>query len=127
MPASPGTVFFFQAEDGIRDGHVTGVQTCALPISGDAHLPAGAAELHPHAAPGARGAVGAGRWLRASAAPPAGRTRPAGPCRSPTPTCTCGTWAEWATPGCSGHPRDCGAMHAGRTPRTCTPISACGV
>src|SRR5438309_5110077 len=26
-------VFFFQAEDGIRDGTVTGVQTCALPIS----------------------------------------------------------------------------------------------
>src|SRR5712692_8350555 len=26
--------FFFQAEDGIRDGTVTGVQTCALPISG---------------------------------------------------------------------------------------------
>src|SRR5437870_11241693 len=26
--------FFFQAEDGIRDGHVTGVQTCALPIYG---------------------------------------------------------------------------------------------
>src|SRR5690606_40369968 len=26
-------VFFFQAEDGIRDFHVTGVQTCALPIS----------------------------------------------------------------------------------------------
>src|SRR5690625_7565213 len=25
-------IFFFQAEDGIRDGHVTGVQTCALPI-----------------------------------------------------------------------------------------------
>src|SRR5690625_6176804 len=24
--------FFFQAEDCIRDGHVTGVQTCALPI-----------------------------------------------------------------------------------------------
>src|SRR3712207_7895542 len=34
----PGTVFifsffFFQAEDGIRDIGVTGVQTCALPIS----------------------------------------------------------------------------------------------
>src|SRR5207249_6612741 len=31
-----GTVsyfFFFQAEDGIRDRNVTGVQTCALPIS----------------------------------------------------------------------------------------------
>src|SRR5207245_3218605 len=26
--------FFFQAEDGIRDATVTGVQTCALPISG---------------------------------------------------------------------------------------------
>src|SRR6266581_9737311 len=25
-------VFFFRAEDGIRDGRVTGVQTCALPI-----------------------------------------------------------------------------------------------
>src|SRR5690625_6699505 len=25
-------IIFFQAEDGIRDGHVTGVQTCALPI-----------------------------------------------------------------------------------------------
>src|SRR5690606_41196841 len=41
-PASPTTLFcllpflffffFFQAEDGIRDFHVTGVQTCALPI-----------------------------------------------------------------------------------------------
>src|SRR6266498_4981182 len=31
-------VFFFQAEDGIRDADVTGVQTCALPISGPALL-----------------------------------------------------------------------------------------
>src|SRR5689334_5318117 len=32
--------FFFQAEDGIRDGTVTGVQTCALPIfdAGDADI-----------------------------------------------------------------------------------------
>src|SRR3989442_5096815 len=29
--------FFFQAEDGIRDADVTGVQTCALPISGKLH------------------------------------------------------------------------------------------
>ena len=29
-----GLCFFFQAEDGIRDYDVTGVQTCALPISG---------------------------------------------------------------------------------------------
>src|SRR5207237_4222462 len=26
-------IFFFEAEDGIRDSSVTGVQTCALPIS----------------------------------------------------------------------------------------------
>src|SRR5256885_2697800 len=32
--------FFFQAEDGIRDYKVTGVQTCALPIS-STPLPAG--------------------------------------------------------------------------------------
>src|SRR2546425_7730892 len=30
--------FFFQAEDGIRDKLVTGVQTCALPISGSRAL-----------------------------------------------------------------------------------------
>src|SRR5690348_2569835 len=30
-------VFFFQAEDGIRDGRVTGVQTCALPIFYDSN------------------------------------------------------------------------------------------
>src|SRR5687767_15766456 len=30
--------FFFQAEDGIRDKLVTGVQTCALPISGSVLL-----------------------------------------------------------------------------------------
>src|SRR6266446_8638498 len=34
--ASKSRFFFFQAEDGIRDYKVTGVQTCALPILGDA-------------------------------------------------------------------------------------------
>src|SRR3989442_10638364 len=34
--------FFFQAEDGIRDADVTGVQTCALPICG----PRGVADAH---------------------------------------------------------------------------------
>src|SRR5437762_5187372 len=32
--SSLGSVFFFQAEDGIRATSVTGVQTCALPIFG---------------------------------------------------------------------------------------------
>src|SRR2546429_5583966 len=35
MRASQLFVFFFQAEGGIRDVAVTGVQTCALPISGE--------------------------------------------------------------------------------------------
>src|SRR2546427_7905611 len=33
VPLAPSSFFFFQAEDGIRDLTVTGVQTCALPIS----------------------------------------------------------------------------------------------
>src|SRR5690348_17458314 len=38
--------FFFQAEDGIRDGRVTGVQTCALPICIEMpHLNAGEAAV----------------------------------------------------------------------------------
>src|SRR5207245_3892023 len=37
--------FFFQAEDGIRDATVTGVQTCALPIS--THDAATAGGVHP--------------------------------------------------------------------------------
>src|SRR5690348_18044627 len=47
-------VFFFQAEDGIRDGRVTGVKTCALPIwpGAGARLSAGADRLRPrHARP----------------------------------------------------------------------------
>src|SRR3989304_6366212 len=32
LVTAPSTYFFFQAEDGIRDVAVTGVQTCALPI-----------------------------------------------------------------------------------------------
>src|SRR5256885_12668111 len=57
--------FFFQAEDGIRDYKVTGVQTCALPIS----LAAAAAS-------------------RRSESPPA--TRP--PCRT-APTARRSSWA----------------------------------
>src|SRR5690606_4605336 len=40
--------FFFQAEDGIRDFHVTGVQTCALPIL-DMGVRLPLAEWPPHA------------------------------------------------------------------------------
>src|SRR5207253_6649831 len=56
---------FFQAEDGIRDGHVTGVQTCALPIS-----PLGFFWLFPrHSAPAsAKQSVGATSTSRKSRA-----------------------------------------------------------
>src|SRR5258706_4345865 len=43
--------FFFQAEDGIRDWSVTGVQTCALPISSGLSI-------------GALGAVTPREWAR---------------------------------------------------------------
>src|SRR5438046_8819536 len=39
-------VFFFQAEDGIRDWSVTGVQTCALPICEAQPAPVAQVELH---------------------------------------------------------------------------------
>src|SRR5689334_24124749 len=67
--------FFFQAEDGIRDGTVTGVQTCALPIStlpeaerrlaGSALkfclLAAGEADLYPRFGPTAEWDTAAGQ------------------------------------------------------------------
>src|SRR5690349_24604093 len=37
----PRRSFFFQAEDGIRDLYVTGVQTCALPICLCLDIPSG--------------------------------------------------------------------------------------
>src|SRR3712207_8203212 len=58
--------FFFQAEDGIRDIGVTGVQTCALPISSAAcAAPPTASRPSPPA--------GTSRWART------------GPCTSPPP------------------------------------------
>src|SRR5437870_12349469 len=43
--------FFFQAEDGIRDGHVTGVQTCALPICQEHDREARRSDPHPAGPP----------------------------------------------------------------------------
>src|SRR5688572_32854363 len=57
--------FFFQAEDGIRDLTVTGVQTCALPIW---PRPARIVRLRPSGALRGADAEGAGRRARAGAA-----------------------------------------------------------
>src|SRR5690349_25073173 len=46
--------FFFQAEDGIRDLYVTGVQTCALPICDATHSSRACRSLD------TRGAIGGG-------------------------------------------------------------------
>src|SRR5207245_5666212 len=43
--------FFFQAEDGIRDATVTGVQTCALPICQAPQVPAADLRRRPLALP----------------------------------------------------------------------------
>src|SRR5439155_7611845 len=69
--------FFFQAEDGIRDGHVTGVQTCALPISD-----------------------GAGTWLLlgtgGSAATATARAEPPVPSSSQVPAPSAPSWRRAA-------------------------------
>src|SRR5438876_9964588 len=54
------SIFFFQAEDGIRDGRVTGVQTCALPISSPGRTPGGA--LHDGGRAGVLPGDGRPRW-----------------------------------------------------------------
>src|SRR5438067_5706298 len=65
------SVFFFQAEDGIRDRNVTGVQTCALPIwAANRRRNSGRDRL------GRRGQVGGnlmGNWLAGTI--PSGITR----------------------------------------------------
>src|SRR5947208_13124984 len=68
--SSDSVFFFFQAEDGIRDDLVTGVQTCALPILGLRSLcpRAGA----PSRAPARTGRPGPGEGWRS----PRGRARP---------------------------------------------------
>src|SRR3712207_7166916 len=63
-------VFFFQAEDGIRDIGVTGVQTCALPIYGSLRM---VPPLRAAAAPAVAPALRKGR------AAAAGSPRPAQP------------------------------------------------
>src|SRR5690606_31011700 len=59
--------FFFQAEDGIRDFHVTGVQTCALPISPCAPISLGCAS--PILRPSIRRLGPASKWSRALTRP----------------------------------------------------------
>src|SRR5690606_39281537 len=56
-------IFFFQAEDGIQDFHVTGVQTCALPIL-LAALIAEREDWHLRTDPGARALPGFRTELR---------------------------------------------------------------
>src|SRR5215813_4761487 len=77
-----GGWFFFQAEDGIRDADVTGVQTCALPISLDVTSTAptiGFGEVRPRP----RSASSSARRMKRSAGSPSLTPRP--PARPRTP------------------------------------------
>src|SRR2546430_4753887 len=90
--------FFFQAEDGIRDLTVTGVQTCALPIfapvvPAEPAAPAGPAGPVGPAAPGAPAPPcgPAGPWLPAAPTEPVGPVAPCAPigrahARNPVPS-----------------------------------------
>src|SRR2546422_11734143 len=94
--------FFFQAEDGIRDVAVTGVQTCALPISG----PAG--------------------W-RARARPPRGTPATAGRPPAPGSRETDRAWDARARGRAGGGPRRATAAAGGPAagaPRTSRPRRA---
>src|SRR5690625_2854169 len=123
--------FFFQAEDGIRDGHVTGVQTCALPIL--APLPAwtptctagrDARTVAP--APAVRPAAGGGTERhrvaggRGRAGPPLGRWCAHGPSRGRPPSAGGGTRQLAARPVRGAGPARCraagGAEPAERPP-----------
>src|SRR3712207_8672326 len=81
--------FFFQAEDGIRDIGVTGVQTCALPIYAPRPVPV--AGIHDEAVvgaggdgtePGPAGPAGTERGHSDGVGVPARGVRPAVECRS---------------------------------------------
>src|SRR5438874_13283200 len=62
--------FFFQAEDGIRDLYVTGVQTCALPISATvAHSKPGPSGQEPNGSAAEAGAAAMPAPARAPNAP----------------------------------------------------------
>src|SRR5690606_40309815 len=64
--AASSLFFFFQAEDGIRDFHVTGVQTCALPICATSWSCAADQSI--------RGTKATGSWLCRSSSPARRRT-----------------------------------------------------
>src|SRR2546430_5523403 len=67
--------FFFQAEDGIRDLTVTGVQTCALPISHAAFDPASGAS---GSSPWGGGPAAGGELSRQAGVDDVGRTSSSG-------------------------------------------------
>src|SRR5205085_8969566 len=80
--------FFFQAEDGIRDLTVTGVQTCALPIFA-AHQRRHCCSPHDgqrrvHSNPGRERGGARRRERDAARLAPRPGSRQVGPCRGPT-------------------------------------------
>src|SRR5690606_41912343 len=79
-------VFFFQAEDGIRDFHVTGVQTCALPITRPQTTTQPSHRRPPRPSAPPEAAVPRCAAQHALCAPPAQRTPCENSCRHADPT-----------------------------------------
>src|SRR5437867_12762918 len=94
--------FFFQAEDGIRDRTVTGVQTCALPIcsrAGAAGRAGGAGSRSPRPPRRARAA-------RGSAAARRGRTARRRPRKIGRASCRGRVWVEGVGGGVKNKERE---------------------
>src|SRR5690606_20282181 len=103
--------FFFQAEDGIRDFHVTGVQTCALPISpatadtAACSCVCGTGPLGPRLRFGS-GFTGAVACMDRAACPACGGGTSAGPLHDDGPAMPAARFAGWT-------PRSCRPMRMG--------------
>src|SRR6266536_3756914 len=131
MPPSPkakyfvALLFFFQAEDGIRDPLVTGVQTCALPICpclvrGEGSTAVdGVSTSYPSSHKGSMRWSSWGRRASARAAAPAA----AGWGGSGRPPAALGGWAGTASGdvGAAGHQHAPGAVGAGGDPDPAGP------
>src|SRR3712207_2609990 len=135
-PAAGARFFFFQAEDGIRDIGVTGVQTCALPISARcarcAWATAGccsssAAPTSTRARASSRSCTASGRRPRQVCAPSSSPTPPAGwpPSTGSARRCSSATTStsppapRWSAPPSSTSPT-CTRPGCGRWPGSWT-------
>src|SRR5256884_1506772 len=121
--------FFLQAEAGIRDVAVTGVQTCALPIYGGFEPPSAARGSKPPSAPRRPNRVSRRPLLPPTAGPAWQATQEASLRTGPRPSSTSSAVAKWTLPSsndarsaavrpCSGSPNP---VATGAVPASASP------